>query len=574
MAALRRTRSIISCGILVTAISLLDCAQLNAADKAPVPPVDAQNAALTLVKDVYGEEYAEAKSSGQETALARKLLQAAKGTDPGTANHYALLRVAWDVATQAGDAKLAMQITDAITSVYEVNALSAKVATVKTSVGFVRTSTQNTSLSTVALEVVDEAVAGDDYGSAAELTEIALAAARKAREWQLVKQIVARDKAVEEMAEAYAKAQKALVTLENDPANPEGNQVAGEYFCFIKGDWTKGIPMLALGSDETFKALALKELKGGGSAKEQVELGDGWWDMAQARRGSERDALLLHAGSWYQKAQAQASGLLQVKVDERLAEISKAGKPPAVASGPSRTTSKIPKGAVLVLTFEKDTFFQDGQRMVVRDMSGLGNHGTIHGSRPAPGKAGQGLLLAGTGDYVDCGSAEGIDPIDSVTVSAWVMGRRWKVKDKNRNDIVSNDSWAGALSLGYTLRCDEQGKPDFTVGNRVWANASCGQAMQVGQWCHLVGRCEPQSVSIFVNGVEMGTAKASMPIRPSPSPLTIGRGAYDSERRFDGIIDEVAVFNRALSDDEIKVLFQMGLREETLAKAGRPTSAP
>jgi MSHA biogenesis protein MshQ len=232
----------------------------------------------------------------------------------------------------------------------------------------------------------------------------------------------------------------------------------------------------------------------------------------------------------------------------------------------------MPDWAVLVLTFEKETFFRDGQRMLVRDLSGQDNHGIVHGCRPAPGRAGQGLQLAGASDYVDCGASQRLDPTDAVTVSVWIMGRRWKVTSHDRNDIVSHDSWARDHPLGYTLRCNLQAEPDFTVGNGAWTQASCGQAMQAGQWYHLVGRSGPKSVSIFVGGEEMTIAEASTPLRPSPSPLTIGRGAHDTGRRFDGVIDELAVFNRALSDDEIKVLFQLGLRGQTLAKPGRGRS--
>ncbi len=140
MAALQQTHRHIFCSVLFVAIWPLLFPILRAADKVPVPSADARNAALVLVKDVYGEEYAKAESSEQKTAFAEKILQTAKQTDPGTANHYALLRVAWDVATQASDAKLALQITDEIAGVYDVNALNAKIATVKTTGGFVRTS--------------------------------------------------------------------------------------------------------------------------------------------------------------------------------------------------------------------------------------------------------------------------------------------------------------------------------------------------------------------------------------------------------------------------------------------------
>ncbi|MBC8872573.1 MAG: hypothetical protein H8E44_24325 [Planctomycetes bacterium] len=324
MVALRRTHWSICCSTLVVGILLLHGRPLHADDKPPIPSGAALDEALKLVKDVYGDEYAKAEKPEEKTTFAKKLLKAAKETNQGTANHYALLRVAWDVATQAGDAKVALQVADAIAGVYEVNVLDAKVATVKTTAGFVRTSPQNTALATVASEVAEEAVAGDHYDSATELTEIAVVAARKARDWQLVKQIVARDKRIKEMAKAHARAQEALATLENDPTNPAANQAAGEYFCFVKRDWTKGIPMLALGSDETLKALAQKELKVARDPKEQVPLGDGWWELAEGSEGEAKLPFVERAAYWYRRALPGLTQLVRIKVDRRLAEIDEA----------------------------------------------------------------------------------------------------------------------------------------------------------------------------------------------------------------------------------------------------------
>ena len=78
MDTLRRTRAVVLWSVLLAATWFFGAHGLDAADKAPVPSVAAQNEALALVKDVYGGEYAEAESSEQKTALAQKLLQKAK----------------------------------------------------------------------------------------------------------------------------------------------------------------------------------------------------------------------------------------------------------------------------------------------------------------------------------------------------------------------------------------------------------------------------------------------------------------------------------------------------------------
>ncbi len=318
---------IIWCSALIT-LGLLGGALLRAADRASVPSSAAQDEALKLVKDVYGDEYAKANSSEQKTALAQRLLQTARETDQGTPNHYALLRVAWDVATQAGDAKLAMQVTDEMADAYNVDGLSAKVATVKTVAGLVRSPAQRTALATVAMEALEEAVAADDYDRAIELADASLAAARRAREWQLAKQIAARDSEIKEAAKAHEKIQAVLAKLEREPTDPAANQAAGAYFCFDKGDWARGIPMLALGSDATLKNLAVKDLEGATSPETQIALGDGWWELAGAREGKERDLLLVRAGYWYKQAQANLrSALDRVRIEKRLKEIAKTGHP-------------------------------------------------------------------------------------------------------------------------------------------------------------------------------------------------------------------------------------------------------
>ena len=59
----------------------------------------------------------------------------------------------------------------------------------------------------------------------------------------------------------YEAVKAAQLTLEKTPDNPAANLVLGKYFSFVKGDWAKGVPMLALGKDEDFSALAKQDLE-------------------------------------------------------------------------------------------------------------------------------------------------------------------------------------------------------------------------------------------------------------------------------------------------------------------------
>jgi len=75
----------------------------------------------------------------------------------------------------------------------------------------------------------------------------------------------------------FERAKQANTTLAKKPDDPEANFTAGKYLCLVKGDWDKGLPLLAKGSDAKLKELAQKELAGPKDAAEQAAVGDGWW---------------------------------------------------------------------------------------------------------------------------------------------------------------------------------------------------------------------------------------------------------------------------------------------------------
>ena len=95
-------------------------------------------------------------------------------------------------------------------------------------------------------------------------------------------------------------------------------------------------------------------------------------------------------------------------------------------------------------------------------------------------------------------------------------------------------------------------------------------------WYHLVGVWNGTVLGLYQNGRLVATVPtegltldaASL----SADPARIGAlpGADDrSELFFRGLIDELAIFNRALSEQEVQTLFQLGLRGEPLVKTGR-----
>jgi len=326
-----------------------------AQEKTPVPDAASQAKAQELVRGVYGQEYAAAETSAERLALAKKMLDEAAKTKDDPVGHFILLRIAKDVAVLAGDAETALEAVDQLVQTFDVDPIQTKVDCLEKVARAAKPSSQHGPLAEQAFSLVDAAVAEDNFEAAGKLGEIALESARKARNYKLVKQIVARMKAVKESEEAYAEYQKAMASLEDNPTEPDANLSAGRYLCLVKSDWEKGLPMLALGSDADLKAVAVKELKDANSPDTQVALGDAWWELAQKKADAEKEALMLRAGYWYQQAQDEVSGLTRLTVGKRLEEIAKIGRPISEVTAKQSPERKPPRRSQMSKPWEIET---------------------------------------------------------------------------------------------------------------------------------------------------------------------------------------------------------------------------
>jgi beta-glucosidase len=124
----------------------------------------------------------------------------------------------------------------------------------------------------------------------------------------------------EQSEELPENVENAMATLTTNPADPDANLAVGRYHCFRKGDWDKGLPMLAQGSDASLKELATADLRKPTAPEEQMKLGDGWWDFAGNKliltfKGSEQ-----RGAYWYRKA-VVAGSTRKAEIEEKVAAI-------------------------------------------------------------------------------------------------------------------------------------------------------------------------------------------------------------------------------------------------------------
>ena len=300
----------------------------------PAPSDAEQEEAMKLARELYKDEYAKTKTAEERQALAKKILEKAEESGNDAAGAFVLFRLARDMAVQAGDGQAAFEAIEAMAERYVVDAVEMKSDVLTGFAKKARTPADHASLAEHLLNVIDDAVAEDKLAQAGELGKLALAEATKARDKELLVTTRARLKDVQQAAKTFAEFEAAKAALAEKPDDPEANLAAGAYLCFVKGDWQMGLPHLAKGSDAELKAVAGQEISSPPTELAgQLKLGDAWWDLGQAAKAAKKNALLWHAGTWYEQAQAESSGLAKTKIETRLAEIAKIEGPvPGTAS--------------------------------------------------------------------------------------------------------------------------------------------------------------------------------------------------------------------------------------------------
>jgi hypothetical protein len=310
---------------LVFALVLVCCCGGMAAQpggsRAPVPDAEARKEALELFREVYGEEFDRARTSGDKAVLGKKILAQAASMKGDLVSHFVLLEAARDVAVQGGDAETALAAVAATAKAFDVDGLKIKADTMEQLARSIRSSTQGKAFIESAIELIDEAVGADDYQLAGEVGRVARRALLKARDKTLRDKLQARLDEVHEVAKGYSSYEQAVAALEAGPTDPEANLAAGRFLCLVKGDWEKGLPMLALGSDEALRAAAVEELQGSDTPEKQLALADRWWALSETAKGRARTQLQVLAAARYQHVLPELTGLLKAKAEMRLGQL-------------------------------------------------------------------------------------------------------------------------------------------------------------------------------------------------------------------------------------------------------------
>jgi len=197
---------------------------------------------------------------------------------------------------------------------------------------------------------------------------------------------------------------------------------------------------------------------------------------------------------------------------------------------------------VLYLPMDEDT------GSIAHDLSDYKNDAFFKGKpKWTPGKFNSGIEF-GVGNYLEVGDSDSLDITDAITISCWAKvtgltgdhqsgvekGAAWIAGEYNLLPVYSG----GVLLQMFDLpeECDDE---------------CIGSSVSDGEWHFITGTWNGKIITVYIDAKENRTLPCAGKLEKNTDPLFIG-GRGGSQRWLVGVIDEVKIYNRALSADEIE----------------------
>jgi len=227
-------------------------------------------------------------------------------------------------------------------------------------------------------------------------------------------------------------------------------------------------------------------------------------------------------------------------------------------------STKAPRSG-LVLEFK----LEDGSGTNAVDTSGYGNDGALLpvGLEPTwgTGRKGGGLEFDGISGYVDAGTGSSLDMTNAITISAWAKNignntNGWSAGNRYDDVVTKWDCTGSCSETSWWFGITSDGRVSWVVINSTGRYTSLGARGTTiirddSEWHHLAVTYDGSYVMIYVDGIVEFEKSYSEGVNVNSSiPIRIAASGHVLPGAFNGTIDEVRVYNRSLSNDEIEAL--------------------
>jgi uncharacterized repeat protein (TIGR01451 family) len=190
------------------------------------------------------------------------------------------------------------------------------------------------------------------------------------------------------------------------------------------------------------------------------------------------------------------------------------------------------------------------------------NHGTlVNDTTFAAGKVGQAFSFDGTDDYVDAGTDDVFNFSNGTgdfSIDAWIKLSAYPSQAAGIAGKATHGPGGPFNSpyTGWSILVQPSGALAFT-GVGIWGFTTADGAVALGDWAHVAVTRNGSTYKLYVNGSESASVTHNGNLETSTTSLRIGT-VYEDFSFFDGLIDELEIFNRALSAEEVAAIYNAG----------------
>jgi WD40 repeat protein len=293
--------------------------------KRPIPSKDAQAKIEALLQELYKDDFAKAeKDAVLRGRLAQTLLFEGKETKDDAAGRYVLFSKAHALAAQAGDVNTALLAVDELANDFAIPAgaiFQMKISMLQqaSKANGAPPEAYQSVIDRVML-ILDDTLDSDDYPSSLALIAAADQAGLKLKSIVVVSSIRKKQEEIVRLQKEFARWQPFADKLAKNPKDEQANLEMGKYHALIKGNWERGLPMLARGGKGLLQKVAGRDLT---ESELPITMADDWHLLASRMTDEPmKTQALLRAYHWYQESYPTADEKWKAFIDERIKEIS------------------------------------------------------------------------------------------------------------------------------------------------------------------------------------------------------------------------------------------------------------
>lgn len=184
------------------------------------------------------------------------------------------------------------------------------------------------------------------------------------------------------------------------------------------------------------------------------------------------------------------------------------------------------------------------------DLSGNNNNGTVSGAIPTTDRKGilnRAFLFDGVNDYIEINNSSSLNLSQAISISFWA---RFNSEANFYMPYVIIDKYG---SWGITTRETEV---SWTVSTSNGEFSFWSSDFQLNAFYHFVMVYDGSYSRVYANGVLQSTLPATGLLTTTTNNIFIGRHQiHDTDYHFDGALDDIRIYNRALTQQEITALY-------------------